>query len=83
MNSIHGRLIEPLTSVSGPFWLPLASRRPQGRLRRGWLAIALVDSAIASRALAVFALRGPRNSAREIAEYRKRRGRPRSDRRER
>jgi hypothetical protein len=55
IRSTSGRLIEPALA----FGVPLASRRPQGRLCRGWLAgTPLSDSSIASRALAAFALRG-------------------------
>ncbi|NKK29547.1 hypothetical protein E0H42_14635 [Rhizobium leguminosarum bv. viciae] len=56
MNFSPGRRIEPAFDV------PLASSRPQGRLRRGR---ALHDPTIASRALAVFALRGGPNGAHE------------------
>ena len=58
MSSSHGRLIEP-ACASG---VPLASGRPQGRLRRGRV---LHDPTIVSRALAAFALRGWWKCARE------------------
>ncbi|QRM41831.1 hypothetical protein F3X89_28790 (plasmid) [Rhizobium rhizogenes] len=51
-----------LFSFFGPCQLPLASGRPQGRLRRGHV---LHDPTIVSRALAAFALRGWWKSARE------------------
>lgn len=51
--------------------MPLASLRPQGRLRRGLTALS--DSTIASRALAAFALRGGRIVTREVRDGKGRR----------